>query len=185
MKFKINENFELDSGDITKLTIKLTKVTKNTNSSVAFFSSLNNIDTYLNRYYPELMTDELKKLISINSKINDIVNADNLKGKHNIKFYFDEFYFVEFSGDSYILYVHPVLNGAPGNTENKMTPNVDRQKVVCFPSSISSAFIHYYNQCLRNLDSENDEFVNDMNELIANISKKVNELVETINKSAA
>ena len=182
MKFKINDQYEIDSKDITKLTFKLIKIVNGNSSGVAFFSSINNIPSYLERAYPELMNDNVKKLLESNSKIYEIIGDKNLLGKHKISFYIDDFYSVELDNDNYVMYVHPTLNGAPGSSgANNHIPNKDRKKVVCYPSNIRGALELYYNQILRDCQSVDDQFIVEMNKLIIKMSVKVKEIIELIN----
>lgn len=181
MKFKINDQYEIDSKDVTNLTFKLVKIVNGKGSGVAHFSSLKGIKSYLNNAYPELINDNINKLIETNSKIYDVINNKELLGKHKISFYIDDFYLVEFDNGNYMMYMHPVLNGAPGSSgaANPM-PNKDRKKVICYPSNICSSLEIYYNQMLRDFKSSDDAFLEDMNMLISKISIKVKEIIKLI-----
>jgi hypothetical protein len=186
MKFKINDQYEIDSKDITKLTFKLIKIVNGNSSGVAFFSSLSGIPSYLNRAYPELMNDSVKRLVEANSKIYGVIDNKEILGKHKISFYIDDFYSVELDNENYVMYVHPTLNGAPGSAgASNPVPNKDRKKVVCYPSSIKSALELYYNQMLRDCQSADDAFMVEMNELINKMSIKVKDIIGLINTSKA
>lgn len=169
MIYKINDQYEIDSQDITKLTFKLTKVVKNNRSGVAFFSKIGDIKSYVSRMNPELLNDRLKLLIDTDAEFQKVKN-DFLKVKHDVSFYFDDFYSVEFDRDTYVLYVHPNLNGGDA-------PNKDRKKVVCYPSNINSAIEYYYNQILRDCSLSDDAFLEKIKSLIVELNKKVQEIV--------
>ncbi|CAK0760298.1 hypothetical protein CCP1ISM_90005 [Azospirillaceae bacterium] len=185
MKIKINSQFDIDSQDVTNLTFKLTRISeKNARSGVAFFSSIKYIKQFLTNNYPELVTDKIEELSKTNDEFYTMLNKNGISGKHDIKFYIDDFYYVSFDRDTYVLYVHSNLNGNPDpNSDNhnkKPVPNKDRYKIVCYPSSISSAIEMYYNQMLRNSELEGDEFIKYIPELIKHLETKLKELKESI-----
>jgi hypothetical protein len=178
MIYRINDQYELDSLDVTGLTFKLAKVTGKTRTGVAFFSSIKEMENHLNKYYPDLMNDKINELLKVNVEFYKLLDNKILNGRPNINFYIDDFYFVEFDSDTYILYCHPDSNGNPENKNNdKPAPNKDRKKVVCYPSNINNTIEHYYNQALRDCNCEDDKFLEKIKSLISELTIKVNEIM--------
>lgn len=188
MKIKINSQYEIDSNDITRLTFKLTRISeKNSKSSSAFFYSLDGIKSFLTKNYPDLVCDKIEAMDKANSGFHEMVKKFGVIGKHDIKFYIDEFYFISFDKDTYVLYVHPDINGSPTNEnkDKKPAPNKERQKVVCFPKDINSAMGIYYNTMLKDSDLEDDKFIEYIYELTKVMESKFNEINELIKQPKA
>jgi hypothetical protein len=180
MIYRINDGFEFDSLDVTGLTFKLARVTGKTRTGIAFFSKIKEMINYITKYYPDLINNKFNQLISVDAEFYKLLNNKTLDVRHNINFYIDDFYFVEFDGDTYILYCHPDLNGNPENknTNDKPTPNKERKKVVCYPSTINNAIDYYYNQALKDCTCEDGKFLDKIKELISELTIKINDITE-------
>jgi hypothetical protein len=173
MNYDLDENFTINSNDITKITIKLSKGA----SSISYFDRLNVIDPYFTKYHPSLKNEKYKALIEHDSHFYKMISEFNVVNK-NISFYIDDYYKIAYDNGSYILYGHPKASNNRDKSKiiESDGPNKERSKVICYPSSIKNGIEYYYNLCLKNSTNNNEDFLKEIISLTDYIKNKIAEI---------
>jgi hypothetical protein len=183
MKYKINDIYSINSDDITRISYSIIRkyINKNKTESEkaqAFFPYINSdMLSYVNKNIQD-ETGNFQKLFCAYNEFDKILDNNNLDFKKDIKFYIDNFHYIEYDNGTYVLYAHKNLYGAPTpeNIGKQPVPIKDRVKPKCYPSSIKNSFKYCFNQSIIDSDVEDDELIKYIQELINKLLLKVNEI---------